>query len=90
MERGLSIEDDIIVIAQMALDSVADLQVLIRSILQDGEIDVATVDSLDVLCSRPVICSPVDQRSQFLLVMLRDYFGHGQVHGDLEWYTELI
>jgi len=90
MERGLSVEDDIVVIIQVALDCVANLQMLVRAVLQNSQVNVASVDSLDVLCTGPVVSSAIDQSPQSLLVVLGDDLGHGQVHSDLQRHSELI
>ena len=90
MERGLSVEDDIIVVVQMSLNCVADFQMLISPVLQDGEVNVSTIDSFDVLSAGPVVSTSVNQGLQVLNVVDCDDFRHCEIHRNLNRHSKLV
>ena len=90
MQRGLSVEDDIVVIVQVTLDGVAYLEVLICAILKDCEIDIAAINTFDVLGTGPVVSTAINQSLQVLIVVLGDDLWHCEVHSDLNGHSKLV
>jgi hypothetical protein len=90
MQRWLSVEDDIVVVVQMTLNHVANLQVLVSSVLEDSKVGVAACSILDVLGTGPVVSSSINKLSQVLLIMLSDHFRDCKVHGNLNWNSKLV
>lgn len=90
MERRLSVEDNIIVVHQVALDGITDFEMLIGPVGKHRQVYVVAVGSLDVLCAGPVVGTSVYEFAETGMVVLGDYFRLGQVHGDLDGDTKLV
>ena len=74
----------------MSLYCVSDFQMLVGSVLEDSKIDVATINSLDVLSTWPIVCSTINERLQIIVIMRCDNLGYGEVHSDLDRHSQLV
>lgn len=74
----------------MTLDSVADIQVLVSPVVQDGEIDEFSVGSDDEFSTRPVVCSLFNKVAQVLDVLVGDDFRHRHVFCYFYGDTQLV
>jgi hypothetical protein len=90
MQRGLSVKDNEVVVLQMSLDSVANFEMLIGTILQDRKVDIASNSVDDVLGAWMVVGTSVYKFSKVGLVVFSDDFWYCQVLRNLFRHTQLI
>ena len=90
VQRGLSIENNVVVVAQVTLYHVARLQISISGFLQGTNVEVLTIGSVDELSPRPGVRSIVHESSHLLDVLSGDGLRHSQFKCNLERDTELV
>ena len=83
MQRGLSVEDNKVVITQHSLDDVSNLQVGIGPVLEHVQADLSTICLLDELGPRPFLGSVLNQLFHDAHVGSGYTLRDGQVHGDV-------
>jgi hypothetical protein len=90
MQGGLPVEDNIVVVLQMAFNCVPDLQMLVSSVWKHCQVNAPAVGTLDVFCSWPVSSAPIDKLPQVVLVVLSHNLWDRHVNCDFLWDTKLI
>ena len=89
MERGLSVEDDEVAVADVPLDLVAALQVEVGGLRVEPEVDPLPGVADDVLGARVLRVAPADEFLHLVDVERGHDLGEGQVLRDRPRYADL-
>lgn len=90
MQGGLTVEDHIVAVLEVALNGVANLQMLVRAVRQHRQVDEFTVKSLYEL-GAGVICSALNHEPAHVIHVLgSDDLWNCHVHSDLLGYAKLV
>ena len=90
MQRGLTIEDNIIIIAKMSLDDVSKVEISIGEILSVCQIDLFTIVSDDVFGTWPSCGSVADKLFHDLEIFSSHVFWNSKVFGNGLGNSKLI
>jgi len=90
VERRLAVEDHVVSISDVSLNFVANLDMSVRPVLEESEVDLLLVMPDDVLGAGPVLRTILDQSLHLVIIRVSDCLGKGEIGGNLIGDTKLI